>query len=75
MWTPSMGREEGWDKTSNAGRVMTQGIKETKQRNRIMNQEEEEKKAQTGARGCMGLISFGIGCYAIYLFIHAMGWI
>jgi len=80
MWTPSMGREDGWDKTSNAGRIITQGIKETKQRNRVMNQEdkrqaEEKRKDMNNAKGCAGLISFGIGCYAIYLFIHAMGWI
>jgi hypothetical protein len=80
MWTPFMGREDGWDKTSNAGRPIIQGIKETKQRNRIMTEEdkrqaEEKRKDMNNAKGCMGLISFGMGCYAIYLFIHSMGWI
>lgn len=47
-----------------------------------MNQEEEDKrqaeekrKDMNNAKGCAGLISFGIAVYAIYLFLHAMGWV
>ncbi len=42
---------------------------------KIMTEEEEKRKDMNNAKGCAGIISFGIGCYAIYLFIHAMGWI
>ena len=67
---------------NNAGRTIIQGIKEPKRKtNKIImteedkRQAEEKRKDMNNAKGCAGLISFGIGCYAIYLFIHAMGWI
>lgn len=37
--------------------------------------EEEKQENKNSAKGCLGLISLGITAYAIYLFLHAMGWI